>query len=93
MSGGNFDYAQFHITTIYESIQSDLDRQGESNNDPFSSGFNTIYSEEIQEKFKEGIKVLKKAYVYAQRIDWYLSGDDSEETFLKRLEEELTKIE
>jgi hypothetical protein len=50
------------------------------------------YSDEVIMKFKEGIEALKKAYVYAQRIDWLLSGDDGEESFLRRLEEDLEEL-
>jgi hypothetical protein len=32
---------------------------------------------------------LKAGYIYAHRIDWLLSGDDGEESFNKRLTEEL----
>jgi hypothetical protein len=39
------------------------------------------------------MKVLRVAAVYAQRIDWLLSGDDGEESFLKRLKEELGQLE
>ena len=42
---------------------------------------------------KEGIHHLKIAYIYAQRIDWLLSGDDGEETFLERLQKELEDYE
>lgn len=42
---------------------------------------------------KEAVKALRVAQVYAQRVDWLLSGDDGEESFLRRLEEELKKIE
>ena len=42
---------------------------------------------------KEGIEILKKAQIYAHRIDWLLSGDDGEESFLKRLEEDLNELE
>lgn len=34
----------------------------------------------------------KKAYIYAQRIDWLLSGDDGEKSFHKRLKEELQQL-
>jgi len=50
------------------------------------------YPDEIIEKFKEGLEILKNAEVYAQRIDWYLSGDDGEESFLSRLKEDLEKL-
>ena len=32
---------------------------------------------------------LETVVIYTQRIDWLLSGDDNEETFLERLKEEL----
>lgn len=50
------------------------------------------YPPEIIEKFKEAERVLRMAYVYAQRIDWLLSGDDGEDSFLERLSEDLRKI-
>ena len=42
-------------------------------------------AEEIQEKMKDAIKILRTAAIYAHRIDWLLSGDDGEESFLERL--------
>lgn len=50
------------------------------------------YTEETLSEFRKAIEVLKKAEVYAQRIDWLLSGDDGESSFHKRLEEELNKL-
>ena len=50
------------------------------------------YPDNIIEKFKEGVDILKKAEIYAQRIDWLLSGDDGEESFIKRLKEDLEKL-
>ena len=41
----------------------------------------------------DAVKALRKAAIYAQRIDWFLSGDDGEETFKKRLAEDLKKLE
>jgi hypothetical protein len=50
------------------------------------------YPPEILEIFKEGVKKLKEAAVYAQRIDWYLSGDDGEKCLVKRLKEDLEQV-
>jgi len=36
--------------------------------------------------------MLKKAQIYAQRIDYLISGDDGEESFRERLKEELDKL-
>ena len=54
--------------------------------------FHHEYPDEVIEKFKEGVELLRKAQIYAHRIDWLLSGDDSEETFLRRLKDDLSKM-
>ena len=50
------------------------------------------YSPEVVERFKEGLRVLKEAYVYTHEIDWLLSGDTGEESFLTRLKQALNEI-
>ena len=52
-----------------------------------------IEDAEVVEEFKKGLKILKTAAIYAQRIDWLLSGDDGEDSFKKRLKEELDELE
>lgn len=51
------------------------------------------FSEETLAEFKKAVHILKQAEIYAQRIDWLLSGDDGEESFHERLKEELEKLE
>jgi hypothetical protein len=55
--------------------------------------FHYAYPEEIIAEFKKGYELLRKAEIYAQRMDWYLAGDDGNETFLQRLKEELDVLE
>ena len=105
MSGGRFNYDQFRIKSIAEEIQEYLDEMGKEKDDVDSSfmrdfydkypeeRYNRIESEEVQEKMRGAIKALKVAHIYAQRVDWYLSGDDGEESFLSRLEQELKEVE
>jgi hypothetical protein len=50
------------------------------------------YPDDVIEEFRKGLDILRKAQVYAQRIDWLISGDDGEESFHKRLKEDLSKI-
>lgn len=50
------------------------------------------YPDEVIEEFKKGVEMLRKAHVYAQRIDWLISGDDGEESFHERLKEDLSKL-
>jgi hypothetical protein len=109
MSGGAFDYNQHKIGYIIEEIEEVINDNGrekteeelkeESWRDPDwyekypEDLFHYKYPDEVIEKMKEGIEVLKRAQIYAQRIDWLLSGDDGEESFLKRLEEDLNELE
>lgn len=50
------------------------------------------YKDEVVEKMKEGLAVIRKAYIYAKRIDYLLSGDDGEASFLQRLQKDLDKL-
>ena len=79
MSGGYFDYQQHRIRDIYESIEECILKNKYG------------YNEETIKEFKKAVDVLKVGYIYAHRIDWLLSFDDSEEAFHKRLKEELKK--
>lgn len=45
------------------------------------------------ETMKEAYRQLRIAEIYAHRIDWMISGDDSEETLQERLQEELQAFE
>jgi len=51
------------------------------------------YPDEVIEEFKRAVYFLRKAQIYAHRVDWLLSSDDGEETFLERLDEELKKLD
>jgi hypothetical protein len=86
MSGGHFDYKQYEITNIADEVQS-LIKKNELGE------LYTCYSLEVIAKFEEGLLALRKAEVYAQRIDWLVSCDDGEDTFLTRLRDDLNAIE
>jgi len=99
MSGGHFSYFQRSILDIADDIETELENQGKEchvdrwEEEHYPEGkFYETYTPEIQQHFKDAIHTLKKAYIYAQRIDWYLSGDDGEESFLQRLKQELSEL-
>ena len=105
MSGGRFDYKQYNIRSIADEISEVIERQGKErdkrdmygsidyyNDNPEEKLYET-YSPEVQSRMREAVSVIRRAYVYAQRIDWYLSGDDGEGSFLSRLDEELRELE
>lgn len=54
--------------------------------------FHYKYSDEVIQEFKLASDVIKKAQVYIQRIDYLMSGDDGEESFLRRINQELSDI-
>jgi len=89
MSGGHFEYRQYNINVIADEIQELIDNNGVYNKE----WDETIeYSDEEIEVFRTAIVKLREAYVYAQRIDWYVSGDDGEDSFKERLSEDLEKL-
>ncbi|MEN9331605.1 MAG: hypothetical protein RLZZ94_695 [Bacteroidota bacterium] len=108
MSGGYFKYNQYKITEIIESIEEIIERNGrkktkeELKDEGYRNQnwykeypddlYHIEYQTEILDKFKEGLLLLKQAQIYAQRIDWFLSGDDGDENFLIRLKEDLSKL-
>ena len=108
MRGGAFDYNQYKIGYIADQIEETVVKNGvektpeeiknDWHNDEWyekypEDKFHYKYPDEVIEKMKEAVKALKIAQVYAQRVDWLLSGDDGEESFLSRLEEDLKKLE
>ena len=92
MSGGRFDYLQYRFTEIVDVIEQEIiDNNAEPRPKDWFEPNN--FREETIAEFRKGIEYIKKAQIYAQRIDWLLSGDDGEESFLKRLKEELKELE
>lgn len=113
MSGGHFDYQQYHIEDIACQIEDYVYGHGipeeeiefyiedhyltdediqfvRSNKHTLINKYN--FSEETINEFKKGIELLRKAHIYAQRIDWLLSCDDGEEDFHERLKEDLEEL-
>ena len=108
MSGGAFEYNQYKIGYIADEVEQLIGKNGKEKTkeemkdegwrDPDwyekypEDKFHYKYPDEVIEKFKEGLEILRKAEIYAQRIDWLISGDDGEESFLERLKEDLGKL-
>jgi hypothetical protein len=92
MSGGYFDYEQYQINTIAETVESLILKNDSVDPDEFGDIEGYQFSPETIAEFKKGLALLKQAYVYAQRIDWLVSGDDGEDTFHQRLKNDLDRI-
>lgn len=92
MSGGKFNYTQYHISTIADSVESLVLNNKDTTVDEWGCVRGYDFPDEVIEKFKEAIPILKKAYIYSQRIDWLVSGDDGPDTFLQRLAFDLERV-
>lgn len=92
MSGGHFGYEQYKIGQIADDIQLLIDTNDSCEKNSYGDPIGRNYSPEVVDKFREAVKVLRMAHVYAQRIDWLVSGDDGPNSFLRRLEEDLKNV-
>ena len=103
MSGGRFEYNQYRIRDIANKVEreiynsgrektpSELKQEKREHYDPTHTPDPTHYEypEEVINEFIKAYKILRMAEIYAHRIDWLLSGDDGDETFMKRLSQDL----
>jgi hypothetical protein len=79
MSGGYFDYVQDRMFRAADRLASLIETDDQ-------------YSKETLAEFGKALTMLRASAIYLQRIDWLISGDDTEESFHKYLKEELLFI-
>jgi len=82
MSGGYFSYKQFELQRIADEIEQLVLEDARHD-------WDEKYSAETIDELHEAIRLLRRAYIYVQRIDWLASGDDTEVDFHKRLHQQL----
>jgi len=79
MSGGHFEYKQYDLECIADSIDAILAEKPE-------------YSDSTLHMFRVTSHMLRRTAIMVQRIDWLVSGDDGEESFHERWAEDLEKL-
>jgi len=92
MSGGYFDYEQYKIDRIADQVEHLIETNDDKTLDEWGWIRGHGYSPEVIAEFRKGLHYLLVAAVYAQRIDWLVSGDDGEDGFLNRLHKDLSKL-
>lgn len=92
MSGGHFQYKQWEIGNIADEVEQLIIDNDSEEKDEWGYTKGSHFTPETIEEFKKGLLILRQAHVYAQRIDWLVSGDDGEDSFHKRLKQDLDKI-
>lgn len=108
MSGGKWDYKQYQFTEVIEDLRKIIDKSGKPNTKEEMKDelwhdeswyerypedkFHRKYPDEVIEEFKNAVDIISKAQVYMHRVDWLLCGDDGDETFIERLNQDLKKL-
>lgn len=87
MSGGHFDYNQYKIQDIADEVERMIHANDSQELNEWGERVGYGFSAKTMEEFKKGLYYLNMAQLYAHRIDWLVSGDDSEESFHARLAE------
>jgi hypothetical protein len=108
MSGGHWEYLQYRFADVSEDIEKLIEKNGQPKsaeeikentwhdddwyNKYPEDRYHYEYPPEVIKEFKKGAEIIKLAQIYMQRIDWLLSGDDGEESFITRLAKDITKL-
>lgn len=105
MSGGKFSYKQWHIDNIANQIEQEVILSGkpipkqkwsyyerQEFEETHKHPMNYAYPDSILRRMEEAVYALRAAAIYAQRVDYLLSGDDGEESFEERLSKELSEL-
>lgn len=92
MSGGHFQYKQWGIGNIADEVEQLILTNDSKELDQWSNPVGAHFTKETIEEFQKALTILRQAYIYAQRIDWLVSGDDGEDSFHLRLKHDLGKL-
>ena len=85
MSGGYFNYNQYILVDMINR----LDEREERIKD-YGKGIDVLTIDKSTEDLIEDARIISQlAYIFLQRVDWLLSGDDGPETFKERIKEDL----
>jgi hypothetical protein len=91
MSGGHFQYKQWEIGNIADEVEQLILDNDSEELDRYGDRKGCHFTPETITEFKKGLELLRQAHIYAQRIDWLVSGDDGEDSFHNRLKHDLEK--
>lgn len=80
MSGGTFDYGQYHLTELISNLEDYTDTVKQE------------YPINVYTNHLNAITELKRIYIHIQRLDWLYAGDDGIESYNTRLNAELKEF-
>ena len=88
MGGGYFEYQQYHLQDIVDKLR-EIKVKIENDEEYYEYD----RKQELLQEISNGLDYLNLAGIYTKRLDWLFSGDDGEDSFFRRLEEELDNYE
>lgn len=91
MSGGHWAYNQYQIGQVVDDIEQMIRTNDDETLNEWGDPTGHHFSPAVIEEFRRAVAVLRVAEIYWHRIDWLVSGDDGEDSFLRRVNEDLTK--
>lgn len=92
MSGGHFQYKQWEIGNIADEIEQLIIDNDSDEKNQWGDTKGRHFNPETIKQFQVALDLLRMAHVFVHRIDWLVSGDDSEESFHKRLEKDFADL-
>jgi hypothetical protein len=92
MSGGHFKYKQYEIGSIANEVEYLIRNNTNEGLNDLGEKEGTFYNEDTIARFKQGLRYLKLAQIYAHRIDWLVSCDDGEDTFNRRIKSDIGEL-
>ena len=89
MSGGHFEYKEYSIQEISDSIKSIIETNDSDEKNIYGEDVSYKFSEGTIKKMREAVSLLNRAFIYVKKIDLLVSGDIGEETFNKEMIKEI----
>lgn len=92
MSGGHFSHRDWVIDDIASQIKNVIDNNASTEKNEWGEDKGHHFHDAVIEEFAIAVRTLRRSAVYAHRVDYLLSGDDGEDSFLQRLAEDLEAL-
>ena len=89
MSGGHFNCYYHHISSVADSIDDLVRTNNDSSRDEYGQTYGMFFSKDTIDKFKETSKALRLVSAMVKEVDYLVSGDTNEETFMENWTENI----
>jgi hypothetical protein len=93
MSGGHWNYLQNRLTEVYQDLEEWVEKNGSHERDDWDDLKYESYNPDTVRALLLAAKLTRLVQAAITRADYLYCGDDSEESFLKKWEQELGPVE